>query len=145
VAYVNEPLAEMIRVPREELIGQMTPDFYQDPADREAYLTGLREKGQVSNYDLPLKRGDGDSFWTLVSGRVINFQGDPAIISSLVDITERKQHEATALIEGQHQAAINEILEYATTSSSLTNCCNWPWIRFWDYPGCPFSLKAAFF
>lgn len=119
VSYVNEPLAEMIQVPREELIGQMTPDFYQNPADREAYLTDLREKGQVSNYDLHLKRGDGDLFWALVSGQVINFQGKPAIISSLIDITERKKHEAKSQIERQHQAAIHRILEYATTSSSI--------------------------
>lgn len=95
VAYVNKPLAEMIRVPREELIGQITPDFYHNPADREAYLKGLREQGQVSNFDLLLKRGDGDLVWTLVSGRVINFQGELAIISSLIDITDRREAEAT--------------------------------------------------
>lgn len=95
VAYVNEPLAEMIQVPREELLGQVTPDFYHDPADREAYLKGLREQGFVSNFDLRLKRGDGEPLWTLVSGRVINFQGEPAIISSLVDITDRREAQAT--------------------------------------------------
>jgi PAS domain S-box-containing protein len=95
VAYVNEPLADIIRMPREELIGKITPDFYHNPADREAYLKGLREKGQVSNYDLRLKRSDGDPLWTLVSGRVINFQGEPAIISSLVDVSDRREAQAT--------------------------------------------------
>ncbi|MAT95693.1 MAG: hypothetical protein CL608_00885 [Anaerolineaceae bacterium] len=95
VAYVNEPLAEIIRVPRDELIGQTTPDFYHDPADRDAYLKGLREQGQVANFDLHLKRGDGDTLWTLVSGRVINFQGEPAIISSLIDVTDRREAQAT--------------------------------------------------
>jgi PAS domain S-box-containing protein len=119
VSYANEPLAEMVQVLREDLIGQVTPDFYQDPADREVYLKRLREQGQVSNFDLRLKRSDGDPLWTLASGRVINFQGDPAIMSSLMDITERKQHELRSQIENRHQAAINEILEYATTPSSV--------------------------
>ncbi len=95
VAYVNEPLAEIIRVPRDELIGRVTPDFYHDPTDRDNYIKALREQGQVANFDMRLKRGDGDPLWTLVSGRIINFRGEQAIISSLVDITERREAQAT--------------------------------------------------
>jgi PAS domain S-box-containing protein len=95
VTYVNEPLAEIIRIPRDELIGQVTPDFYYDLADRAVYLSALREQGQVSNFDLRLKRGDGDLLWTLASGRIIIFQGEPAILTSLVDITDRREAEAT--------------------------------------------------
>jgi PAS domain S-box-containing protein len=94
VVYVNKPLAEMIRDTREELIGQVTPDFYQYPEDREVYLKELREQGQVSNFDLRLKRSDGDPLWTLASGRVIDFQGEPAIITSLVDISDRRKAQA---------------------------------------------------
>ena len=95
VVYVNEPLAEIIRLPREEFIGQITPDFYHNPADRDAYLKELREQGQVANFELRLKRGDGDTLWALISGRIIDFQGEPAIISSLVDITERREAQET--------------------------------------------------
>ncbi len=116
VSYVNEPLAEMIQVPREELIGQATPDFYQDPADREVYLKGLREQGQVSNFDLRLKRGDGDPLWTLASGRVINFQGEPAIITSVVDISDRREAQATV---ARRAAELETVAQVGTIAATI--------------------------
>ncbi len=116
VAYVNEPLAEMIRVPRAELLGQLTPDFYENPADQEAYLTRLREQGQVSNFDLLLRRGDGDLLWTLVSGRVINFQGEPAIISSLIDVTDRREAQAALSRRATELETVANVSTVATTA-----------------------------
>ncbi len=115
VAYVNDPLTAMIRVPREELIGQITPDFYHDPADRETYLKGLREQGQVFNFDLRLKRGDGETLWTLASGRIINFQGNPAIITSLVDITDRREAQATVARRATELETVANVGTVATT------------------------------
>ncbi len=97
VAYANEPLAEMIQLPREELLGQVTPDFYYNPADRQTFLAALQATGSVTNYELHLKRGDGRDFWALVSGKVINYQGNPALLTTLVDIDERKQAQETML------------------------------------------------
>ncbi|WP_420645535.1 GAF domain-containing protein [Candidatus Leptofilum sp.] len=116
VAYVNEPLAEIIRVPGDELIGQITPDFYYDPADRQGYLAGLREQGRIDNYDVRLKRGDGDLFWALISGRIINFQGEPAIITSLIDINERR--EAQALVTRQ-AAELETVAEVGTVAATI--------------------------
>ena len=116
VAYVNEPLAEIIRVPRDELMGQITPDFYHDPADRQAYLTALREQGQVANYDLRLKRGDGELFWALLSGRVIDFQGEPAIITSVIDINERR--EAQALV-ARRALELETVADVGTVAATI--------------------------
>ncbi len=93
VLYVNDPLAEMIRMSREELIGHMTPDFYARPEDREPFLAEIRRNGYVDNYELQLKRSDGSPFWALVSGRIINYQNVPALLTTLLDIEDRKQAE----------------------------------------------------
>ena len=116
VAYVNDPLADVIRVPRDELIGQVTPDFYHDPADRQGYLATLRAQGQVSNYDLRLQRGDGDLFWALISGRIINFQGEPAIITSVIDISERREAQAAL---ARRAAELETVAEVGTIAATI--------------------------
>ncbi|KAA3661001.1 MAG: GAF domain-containing protein, partial [Chloroflexi bacterium] len=115
VAYVNEPLAEIIRVPRDELMGQVTPDFYHNPADRQAYLTALREQGRVENYDLRLKRGDGELFWALISGQVVEFQGEPAIINSVIDINERRDAQATVARRAAELETVSDLGTVAAT------------------------------
>ena len=115
VAYVNQPLAETIGVPRDELLGQVTPDFYEDPADRQAYLKALREQGYVSNYDLRLKRGDGEPFWALISGRIINFEGTPAIINSVIDINERRKAQTLVAQRATEMATVAEVGTVAAT------------------------------
>jgi PAS domain S-box-containing protein len=94
IVYANEPMAEMFRVSREELQSWVITDIYHTPSDREGYAQALRQQEYVSNFELYLKRADGDAFWGLASGRIINFQGEPAVITSAVDITERKLAEA---------------------------------------------------
>ncbi len=115
VLYVNEPLTEMIRVPAEELLGEVTPDFYANPADRAPFLSQIREHGFVDNYEINLKRGDGEVFWALVSGRVINYQGLPALLTSLVDIDNRKQAEATLAKQANQLAAVAEVSTVTAT------------------------------
>ncbi|MCZ7669061.1 MAG: PAS domain-containing protein [Chloroflexi bacterium] len=31
IIYVNEPLSRIVNIPREELVGQITPDYFQNP------------------------------------------------------------------------------------------------------------------
>ena len=115
VLYVNEPLAEMIRVSTKDLLGQVTPDFYANPDDRAPFLSQIREHGFVDNYEINLKRGDGEVFWALVSGRVINYQGLPALLTSLVDIDNRKQAEATLAKQANQLAAVAEVSTVTAT------------------------------
>ena len=109
IAYLNDPLSEMIRMPREALLGQMTPDFYANASDRQLFLTTLREQGFVQNYELYLKRGDSDQFWALVSGRLINYENQPAILTSIIDINERKESEALLARQANELATVAQV------------------------------------
>ncbi|MCP5099461.1 MAG: GAF domain-containing protein, partial [Chloroflexi bacterium] len=109
VLYANEPLAETIRVPREDLIGEATPDFYANLADREPFLAALRENGSVDDHELHLQRGNGELFWSLTSARIIHYQGQPAILTSLIDINERKQAETALAKQANELATVAQV------------------------------------
>ena len=85
-------------------------DLYKNAADREPMLAELRQNGQLKNYDLQGKRADGSPMWLSLTMSPIQFAGEGVLISTILDITERKQAEA-ALRESEQmfQNVLNNI------------------------------------
>lgn len=115
VAYVNEALTQTFLMPREALIGQITPDFYADPADRVAFLTKVQEEQGVKDFEVVLKRGNGTEFWALLSATLVIFDGEPALLSSVVDIEARKQVEAILAKNATELSIVAEVSTAAAT------------------------------
>ncbi len=90
--YVNPKLAELWGYRQEELIGR-TPLEFVHPDDRELVDRNikLRIEGKVEsvNYTLKVVRGDGEVRICEVYGSRTNFRGKPAIIGTLIDVTEK--------------------------------------------------------
>ncbi len=66
---------------------------YVDPGDHELYLARLRDKGAVDDMEMHMRRRDGSLFWGAVSARLIDYRGEEVVVSSIVDLTERKTME----------------------------------------------------
>ena len=157
VAYANAPLADLIRTPREEIIGAVTPDFYADPDDRQPFLDALREQGGVSNYELRLKRSDGDLFWSLISARPVEYQNTAAIFMELIDISDRKKMETaladrvTELRKIESNLAgrvaelnlLNEIGRYAEERPPIAEFLTWVSERLWQVMPQPEDCRVA--
>ena len=93
VLYANNRIAEMMGVPPEDVIGKQTPDFYRNPEDRDDVVQAIQKHGGIDNKELALIRADGKSLWAILSNRLIDYENGPAIITTLVDITARKNAE----------------------------------------------------
>ena len=118
IFYTNELLAEMVKVPLNDLVGNQTPNFYVRGEDRKAVIEKIRSEGSIQNYELELQRSDGDPFWGLLTAKLIQFEGEPAIITTLIDISERK--EAQAAIE-QQAVELRTVAELSTQITSIQN------------------------
>ena len=91
--YVNDRLLEMLGTTREKLLTQSTTEFYNRPEDRMQLMRALSREGQVRDYELQAKWPDGSPMWLWVSNRRITYQGESAVLTSFLDITERKKDE----------------------------------------------------
>ena len=80
---------------RDELIGSNVIDLYFNPDDRILMLNSIREKGELSDYEVLLKSRLGNKKYVSVNARLIfDENGNPHHIDgALRDITERKQAE----------------------------------------------------
>lgn len=79
----------------EELEGQPMEILYTSQEDRAAFLKRLRDRGSVTNYELPMRRKDGAPIWVLENAALAREpEGEPpVVIGTLIDITDRKTLE----------------------------------------------------
>ena len=93
IHYANQPLAELVDVPLQVLLEKGTPDFYVNTDDRAAVVGQIQEQGYATNYELRLKQANGTQFWALLSAQLFTFDDEPAILTTVLDITDRKAAE----------------------------------------------------
>ncbi len=93
ILYANTCMSEALGIPIDQLIGQVSPDFYADKADRDEVLHKVETEGQIYNHEILFKRSDGTPFWATLSLNTLCFRGERALFSSVYDITDRKLAE----------------------------------------------------
>lgn len=68
-------------------------EYYVMPEQRSQLLADVRSQGVVLDREIMFKRPSGETFWGLVSTVIGEWQGEPALVTSFMDITERKRFE----------------------------------------------------
>lgn len=77
----------------EEIIGTSVLKFYKEESDRRALITMLSQQGFLKNYELCLKKKDGNIIWVLENVSLVEEDGNKILEGALIDITERKKIE----------------------------------------------------
>lgn len=106
IQWANKELADLIGLSTEELIGQVSPDFYYIPEDRQKVVEGLKRDGYLRNFETQLKKADGSVIWMIFSLVVTQMNGENVIIGWLYDISERKKAEEALTKERNFVSAV---------------------------------------
>ncbi|MBI2178550.1 MAG: PAS domain S-box protein [Candidatus Tectomicrobia bacterium] len=116
ILFANSQMAEMFRVRKEDLIGAYALDHYVDIEGYRASMEKLEREGSIRDVETLMRRPDGSEFWALRSVFPVEFEGAPARMVWLYDITERKRAEDAL------QAAREQALEAeATLMDAISN------------------------
>ncbi len=93
VLFANPGFAAIAGRSLDEIVGRPAPDLYYNPDDRKTFVGLIQQSGRVEGFELQARRADGSLFWVMISARIIKMDSTPVILSSLLDITERKRTE----------------------------------------------------
>ena len=93
---INEGFTRLTGYSREETLGKtsLELDIWNDAADRQRLVEGLRREGHVENLEACFRRKDGSTGIGLMSARVFKLQGEEVILSITRDITRLREIDA---------------------------------------------------
>lgn len=92
--FSNDRHCEMLGLQRSEMGNYTAGTAFVDPADRQAVLSALRDHGVMPQRDFLMRCPDGTRRWVSMSARNLIFDGCPATICHLFDVTALKEPEA---------------------------------------------------
>jgi PAS domain S-box-containing protein len=79
-----------------EVIGKssLQVNLWDNPADREKLIAGIREKGEMINFEAKTRTKTGETKFCLMSARKIDVNGEDCVLMMTRDISDRKAAEA---------------------------------------------------
>ncbi|WP_448188556.1 diguanylate cyclase [Azospirillum sp. sgz301742] len=93
LTFVNSLAERLLGSTRERLIGAYAPKYWADPAERERLLEAIARDGHARSVEVGFLRQGGEAFVALLSAARTMFDGEPAFIVGINDITDRKRTE----------------------------------------------------
>ena len=112
--YLNRKAAEILGRAREDLLS--AEDIFETihPEDRDIVRETIRKRLEglfkVADYQFRIMRPDGGISFVEVLGSSTSYKGKPAIIGTIIDITERKQAEEKLIGERDRVKKIFDIV-----------------------------------
>jgi PAS domain S-box-containing protein len=91
ILYANQAFSAFTAVSLEQVIGQRAVSFYADSRDRERVAEGVQQQGELHGFEVRMRRTDASILWVSLSIRRLKFNGEPCVITTLEDISDRKQ------------------------------------------------------
>lgn len=98
----NDAFIKTTEYSKEEVIGKLTVDFYNNPEDRKYLVDQIKKNGSIRNFEFELKKKSGGVFTGLLSSVQIDIENEHYLLSVITDLTDRK------ISEEQIQTALNE-------------------------------------
>jgi len=90
---VNETWARLLGEKREEVLGRTVRYLWPSAEDARRFLEELQERGVLKGWEQEFRKKSGERFFGQISAQMMNMRGEKAILTTLVDITARKQAE----------------------------------------------------
>ncbi len=92
--YANPKFFDMFELQEDAIGGDSLLNNWVEPKKRRRWVNALKRKGVVNDFELHLKNASGREFWAIASGILILYQEQLSILSTIIDITERKRMES---------------------------------------------------
>jgi PAS domain S-box-containing protein len=93
ILFANHTMFKMNGYASEDLPGISLSRIYVNPSDREELMKRLKTDGVVENYEVQLYKRSKEIYWANLSTVQIKQANEERILTSIIDISERKKME----------------------------------------------------
>ena len=119
ISFANSTSINQLGLDAQNLPNYHLRDFLVDPEDERLLIEQFQAEGAVKNQEVQVKRANGEVIWVSASVHPLRLGAGEALLTTLYDISSRKQAEASLLdyqqlLENQAQE-LEERVERRTT------------------------------
>lgn len=93
IQFLNERSAELFGFTLPETGRYREPDFWHDLTVRDMFLQQVNGQKRVNSFEACLSRMDGTTFWSLISGLEMTYDGQACVLFSFSDISDQIERE----------------------------------------------------
>jgi PAS domain S-box-containing protein len=138
IKFFNHKAGEITGCSREELLSKPLAELIPvDERERVSAIHQRRIQGEnVPSYQIRVERKDGSIKWAEIRAVVIEWEGKPASLELIVDVTERKlAEEALKASQQKYQALVETTSDFIweTDSQGRYTYCSPQMKRLWGY------------
>jgi PAS domain S-box-containing protein len=101
-----------------DLIGLTAARLFVDPDTCERFEASLASSGRIDEVEVPMQSLNGTFFPAAVTARPLTFSNEPAVVMSIVDLTEQKRAEAEL---ARHRQALHQSEKMSAMGSLLAS------------------------
>ncbi len=94
---INKAIERITGYSDTEMLKNPTSVYYVNSEDRTRFIDALKKHGHVENMEMNMFNKAREKFWGSFSAKSIDFENQAAILTSVLDITERKRTERELL------------------------------------------------
>ncbi len=94
ILYANAKCLELFELDESAIGKRTTNDLWAEPAKHDFWIEALGRQGVVNDFEMHLKTSTGKEFWAIGSGIMIQYQEKTCVLSTQINITERKRMES---------------------------------------------------
>ncbi len=117
---VNDVFLRITGLLRDEVIGHTSTElgFWVELDARQRYVESLARNGSSRNFEIGYRMRSGEVREFLVSGEIIELEGEPCSLNFILDITERKAADAELRLQS---LVLDQIAECVTVTDLQGN------------------------
>lgn len=112
IRYHNRRFAEILKGPGRDLIGQSPEQFWTDRKIRAEAVKVFERDGIVRDLETRYRGLDGSDVWSLTTFVLTEYEGAPARLTWIYDVTEAKANREALVAALQEFNAVLDTIEY---------------------------------
>ena len=93
ILHINEVASRFFDIPASKAIGLNSADFWQNPQERDIFITEIKQKGRISDFETCVITHSGKKRYVLLSAHLTTFEQKEATHTIITDITQKKEAE----------------------------------------------------
>lgn len=118
VIYTNDRMSKLLGVEAGQIVGYDPSRFYVHAEEYQQIVVELESGSEVIDRTVQMLKPNGEPFWAMGTFNHIIFDGKPALIGWIYDITERKKLEDRILAS---ERQIRYLLDSSPIAARMTN------------------------